>query len=225
MIIAIVQARLGSQRLPGKVLSEVRGKSLLSYIMERLELCEGLDAIKVAVPLKDHEAIYAALKNHKCEVVGVPGDENDVARRFRYVLGEMQDKFPKAFVRLCADSPLIDPVLVDWMIEQYEGGLLTNTKPRTFPAGQCVEIMDAKGFIGLRSGDTKWTAEDREHVTPWFYRNCRFKNTTTPDGKDYSHVNMCIDTYDDFLRVAGVIEKMDRPHTTYGWRELAGMMQ
>lgn len=227
-MLAIIQARLGSKRLPGKVLMKIKGKPLIRYLLERMERCKKLTDIIVAVPARDFMRIQRETANCSCSVIGVPGDENDVARRFRWVLtrpGQYQ-VLPKAFVRICADSPMLDPALVDMMIERFEapenkGMLVTNTQPRTWPAGQCIEIIPTMGFIrGLRDE----TDFDREHVTPAFYRHCTFRNVTNPLG-DFSSANMCVDTAEDFERIKNVIEHMDRPHWSYGWFDLMEMMQ
>jgi spore coat polysaccharide biosynthesis protein SpsF (cytidylyltransferase family) len=118
------------------------------------------------------------------------------------------------------------------MLDQYTQAnrLTTNTQRRTWPQGQCVEILPAKGMGRLesvaRSPGSRFdhlTAYDREHVTPWYYRNCNYTNVENPLG-DFSDVNMCVDTLEDFQRIKETIEKMDRPHITYGWREIAELM-
>lgn len=218
MIVALVQARLNSTRLPGKVLKEINGKPLLRFLTERLAQCSGVDLIVCLVPLSDHFTILEAAGNEHHILLCYPIEENDVWLRYRLALKQIGGA--ETFIRICADSPLIDPSLIDWMIEQHEGGITCNTHPRTFPAGQCIEIIDTDVFL---SGKPE-TAYDREHVTPWYYRNCKYKNVECPLG-DFSKHSMVVDTQDDFDRMETLMGKMQRPAWTYGWRELVEMMQ
>jgi len=213
MIVAIIQARLGSTRLPGKVLMKINGKSLLGYLIERLDRCHGLDKIIVAIPGADLGKIPLAVDQF---CIWQDDDPNDVHRRFVQCI---LNKMPDTVIRICADSPLLDPALVDWMIEQHEGGITTNVKPRTFPAGQCIEIIDTDVFLAGKPG----LDSDREHVMPFYYRTCPYKNVTNPLG-DFSSHSMVVDTQEDFDRIKPAIEKMERPHWTYGWREIVEMM-
>lgn len=217
MLVAIVQARLGSNRLPGKSLMEIDETPLLGHLMRRLQACAGFDISYIAAPMKDADEINDRLYLKRARVIGVDGDENDVWARFVAVLEQTK---PETFIRICGDSPLIDPHLIDWMIEQHEGGITCNTHPRTFPAGQCIEIFDTDIFL---SGKPE-TPYDREHVTPWYYRNCKYKNVVCPDG-DFSNVSMVVDTLEDFNRIEGIIRNMTREHWTYGWRDIVGMMK
>jgi spore coat polysaccharide biosynthesis protein SpsF (cytidylyltransferase family) len=222
-MLAIIQARLGSKRLPGKVLMEIQGKPLLRYLIERLR---GVYPV-VACPLADAPRIMATVGNI-CRVVGVAGDENNVHERFKEVIN-MVDRGGDRFVRICADSPLIDPEVIKYVASHDDHTVVTNTQPRSWPAGQCVECFYMLNFLKSpnyhRFGkQPPMTDEDREHVTPWYYRNNPFLNVTNPDG-DFSHVNMCVDTQEDFDRTAAVISKMTRPHWEYGWRELVDMMK
>lgn len=224
MIPVIIQARLGSTRLPGKILKPIKGRPMIRMMVERLESSRRGTIVMVAVPHHDYVPVFQALEDTNAIVYACGGDENDVVARYRSVLtsGMCHILQPKFFVRLCADSPLIDPVLLDWMIGQYDGGLLTNANPRTFPAGQCIEIMSTQKFLNPPDGNP-WTDSDREHVMPWWYRNSEFKNVTCPDG-DYSHKSMVVDTQEDFDRVRNLVQSMGRPHWSYGWKELAEMI-
>ena len=223
-IVVIVQARLGSRRLPHKILLPIAGRPMISYVLERCLKASRPQSVILATPFEDAKEISKRLdfEDDRLHIMGFSGDENDVASRFRNVLGVLaKRKIPDAFVRVCADSPLIDWVLMDWLIGQYQGGLLCNFQPRTWPPGQCMEIMDSKAF--MRQGDRGFDDSDREHVTQWYYRNCKFTNVANPLG-DFSGTNMCVDTPADFERIKAVIEKMDRHHTLYGWQELVEMM-
>lgn len=241
-MLALIQARLGSKRLPGKVLMEINGKPLLQYVVERVRLA--VHYVVVVCPYSDVREIGRAVD---CNVHAWEGDENDVWSRFRDAILKLEPRGTQEFIRICADSPLIDPAVIKYVMQSHKishpsntslvrglAFLTSNTRPRTWPAGQCVEICDIAGFMtfnkmgrGRKEEDKKgdeMTAYDREHVLPWYYRNCITANVTNPLG-DYSRFNMVVDTQEDFDRINQLILNMDRPHWTYGWRELAGMMQ
>lgn len=236
-IAIIVQARLGSTRLPRKVLAEAGGKPLLSYVVERVRMSR-CSPVVVVCPEGEQREIAAAAAG----AFVYSGPEHDVRERFvRYLQGTVGFQH---FVRICADSPWIDPKVIDYVVAAHRMAwpentslarglafVTSNTKPRSFPAGQCVEVADVAGFLtgnkigrvgrGEPVGDAM-TDSDREHVFPWYYRNCPTANVVNPLG-DYSHVNLCVDTAEDFERFSDVIGRLERPHWAYGWREIAEM--
>lgn len=197
---AIVQARLGSTRLPGKVLMEVKGKPLLRYLVERLNCCKTPDKIIVACPQKDFHQINLAVGD-LVHVFGWDGDEMDVAGRFVACL----EKYPcETFVRVCADSPLIDPTLVDAFVKIYElvpwGYWTSEGLGAVINRAGAVEIVDTVLF---KSFYEDFDEIDREHVTRFFKKEPEYG------------VRLVVDTNKDFEQVKAAIEKMDRPHTQY----------
>lgn len=233
MIPVIIQARLGSTRLPGKVLLPIKGKPMIRMMVERIEMSRLGALPMIACPIDDYEKINDAVAGTNCVVYDFHGPENDVAARFRSVLtrGMCYVLQPKFFVRLCADSPLIDPRLLDEMLTIYmanhAGSFMTNCSPRTFPAGQCIEIMATAPFI--RQGDSPapdgdpWTEYDKEHVFPWWYRRQNFINYTCQDG-DFSNKSMVVDTKEDYDRIRELVENLGSEHWNYGWKELMESM-
>ena len=131
---AIIQARMSSERLPGKVLQQIAGKPMLQYLLERLEHCEVLDGLVVATSVDESDTPITSF----CQRYGVScyrGDLNNVAGRFNDVL----DSYGfDAFVRINGDSPLLDQRLVDKAVElfkQHEADLATNALVRSYPKG------------------------------------------------------------------------------------------
>ena len=109
----IVQARMGSKRLPGKVMMEVNGKPLIGYLLDRAERAELVDGIVVAIPECDLESSLGRFLKFRGTAISV-GPEGDVAKRFAIAL----EKYPcDVFVRLCADSPIVQPEIIDASIE------------------------------------------------------------------------------------------------------------
>ena len=234
MIPVIVQARLGSTRLPGKILMPINGKPMIRIMMERLEKSQLGTIPMIACPEADYDKINAAVEETNCVVYGFHGPENDVAARYRHVLtsGMCHVLQPKLFVRLCADSPLIDPKLLDEMLYLYmtnhAGRFMTNCSPRTFPAGQCIEIMATAPFVmqadrPANDGDV-WTDYDREHVFPWWYRRQMFVNYECQEG-DFSNKSMVVDTQEDYDRIKALVEGLEAEHWNYGWKDLMEAME
>ncbi len=211
----IIQARLGSTRLPGKVLMEIEGKPLLQYLIERLKKCTRVDKIILAIPEND-EAGFADYG--KLDVDGYLGDELDVASRFA---GALKGYPCEAFVRVCADSPLLDPKLVDEAIRLYRDrrpDISCNIHPRTFPMGQCVEVIKTATFLEER---VHFSGSDKEHVTSFFYeRATDYEIVNFEYIKNVSKNSMVVDTQEDFDRVKRIIERCNRPVVEYGWQEL-----
>jgi spore coat polysaccharide biosynthesis protein SpsF len=222
-ILAIVQARMSSSRLPGKVLMEVAGKPLLQYLLERLEQVVGLDGIVVATSIDSSDDPVARF----CLQYGVEcvrGPLDDVADRFRQVLA----KHPcEGFVRVCGDSPLLDSRLVGLAVaafkERGDLDLVTNTLERDHPDGQSVEVVNSATFqrvYGQMSEPGHF-----EHVTLYFYHHRNDFNIVDFKAKeDYSGLSFVVDTAADFAAFAALVARMDRPHWAYdldGLAELA----
>lgn len=211
---AVVHARMSSARLPGKVLREIAGRPLLAYLVERLQHATGLDTIVVATSSDgrdDAVAVFASSRGLACH----RGPLDDVATR---VLEAAERYDLDAVVRLSGDSPLLDQRLVERAVRLFVDGrrcdLVTNVHPRTYPRGQSVEVV---GTDTLRRALDRMTTEDREHVTPFFYRNrtsYRIVNFTSE--QDRSRIGLTVDTEPDARRIEAIIMRMTRPHWEYG---------
>ena len=160
---------MSSRRLPGKVLRPLAGKPALQYLLERLSHCDEVDRVIVATSGEASDDPVAAF----CAAAGAlvhRGPLEDVAARF----GEVAERFElDAFVRVTADSPLLDQALVDRGAALYREGdfdVVTNVYPRsTFPSGQSLEVVRAEAFRRALAGmDDPY---EHEHVTPYFYRH------------------------------------------------------
>ena len=158
----IVQARMGSTRLPGKVMKEVNGKPLIGYLIDRLLQCRNIDKIVVAIPERDLQSSLGIYLGSRPVNIST-GPEDDVAKRFSIAL----KAYPcVAFVRVCADSPLISPHVVDCMAGISGEYWLLGSIP-----GSQAEKFNTKAFleaVPLMAGT------EREHLiavqAPWFGR-------------------------------------------------------
>lgn len=217
-IFAIIQARLSSNRLAGKVLRSVLGKPLLQYILEALKCCRDLDGLMVATSTEPVDDAISAF----CASVGAPcfrGSLTDVAGRFRDLLGAHPCN---AFVRANGDSPLLDHRLVSRGVRIFRDGdwdLVTNTWPRTFPPGQSVEVVRTATFMQTCPRFTE--PDDREHVTRFFYRNPQgFRITNFESGRTWNDLHMAVDEPADFSLFDAVVHRMNKPHWDYSFEEL-----
>ncbi len=221
---AIVQARMSSKRLPGKVLHAVHGRPLLSYLLDRLKKSKQLSGVIVATSSdKSDIPILAYCKEAKIKCVA--GSLNNVAARFKKVLNEEK---MDAFIRISADSPLIDPEIADELISHYRSGgydIATNVLERTFPKGQSIEIIRTELFI--KSFSEMTDPDDQEHVTKFFYRNrnrFRIFNLQSPDS-NFSKINLSIDNQEDLKKFESILQRMRHPMEQYGWAEIVKLYQ
>ncbi len=217
-ICAVIQARMSSQRFPGKVLTKVNGKPLLGYLLESLEHCPGIEDIVVATSDEQSDtpvSQYCRKEKIQC----YRGPLEDVAARF---IGAMETYEMDAFVRVCGDSPLLLPETVNKGITLFETGnyqIVTNTLKRSFPKGQTVEIVEAETY--RNAYPAMKTPGDLEHVTPYFYRNHdKFKIHNFRHKKDCSTMQMSVDCPEELDTVAHILDNMEKPHWQYSVDEL-----
>lgn len=203
--VAILQARMGSTRLPGKILKPILGKPMLAYQLERLGRCRQLDQFIVATTTNPADDTLAAF----CETVSIPvyrGSEQDVLRRYYEAAVNTQ---ADCVVRLTGDCPLIDPSVVDSVILAFQSAepavdYASNTLERTFPRGLDVEVFSVEALA--KAHRTATESYEREHVTPYIYRHPEtFKLLQHRQIKDYSHLRWTVDTPEDFALIEKIL--------------------
>ena len=212
-VAAIVQARTGSTRLPGKVLRDVAGKPLLAYVLERLERAALIDDVVVATSDDPADDALAAFPGVEC----YRGSLDDVTGR---ILGAETSRGVDAFIRISGDSPLLDQSLVDRAVALLDDAdLATNVHPRTFPRGQSVEAFRTEVFA---RGYARMTdPSDLEHVTPFFYRHeDEFRVAPFTHDPNLSELRLVVDTESDLAGFAEIVAAMERPHWDYGLDEV-----
>ena len=198
MTLAIIQARMGSSRLPGKVIEEINGLPLVLHVQRRLRKSKHIDAIIIATPPgKENRPLW----DEGAIPVGV--DENDVLSRYM-VLANMVDA--DTIVRITGDCPLVDHEIVDKTIEALQGhDVATNVHPtRTFAKGSDVEVL-TKGCLFRLNCAAK--GKTREHVTLFMYQNPEnFDISSIYNDTDDSSIVICVDYQEDLDRVRDVLE-------------------
>jgi spore coat polysaccharide biosynthesis protein SpsF len=205
-VVALIQARMGSTRLPGKSLKEVMGKPLLGYLVERVRRCKKLNDIVIATtdsPVDDCLARFARNEN----LSFFRGSEIDVLDRFYQAATLFK---ADVVVRITGDCPLIDPVVVDeaisYFLDQYPlYDYVNNIAPRRYPRGMDTEVFTYQALLETwkRAGSNS----EREHVTPFIYLHPElFRLGHVSCKEDLSSHRWTVDTPEDFALVKKILE-------------------
>lgn len=185
---------MSSKRLSGKVLMPVAGKPIIRHIVD----AAGIDQAVVLTSKDPSDDVLANyLKNEGIEFFR--GSLNNVFGRFCSAIQHYQ---PDWVMRLCADSPFIPNSLIDGIANIPRDGadLVTNIFPRTFPKGHSVEILRSQ--ILVETQKTIFSKTDKEHVTPYFYRNATsYKIISIKQKQSASSECLAIDTSEDYKRL------------------------
>jgi len=194
----VIQARFGSRRFPGKILADFRGKKVLTHVLEAVgQACGKNNVVLATSDQRQDDAVAVFAANGGWAVHR--GSLEDVWSRFRDIAMATDATW---IIRICADSPLMAPSLIETMIQlvRPDLDLITNVHPRSFPHGQSVEILHRRLFEEVRSHPK--TSLDREHVTPHLYRlpGIRILNHTNPLG-DQSHEAWSVEEPGDIERL------------------------
>lgn len=206
-ILAITQARIGSTRLPEKIMKKINGETLLEIHLKRILQSKLITKLKVATTIEP-DAIQIVDICDKLGIETYRGSLNNVLERF-YMTA--LPELPDWIVRLTSDCPLIDPVVIDKVINHAISknfDYVSNTLQPTYPDGIDVEVFK---FTALEKAYREATlTSELEHVTPYIWKNSTYKGGSlfTSDcvvnKKDFSAIRLTVDTIDDFQ----VIEKL-----------------
>jgi len=215
-----VFARMSSSRLPGKALREIGGRPLLSRVIERCRAARHVSKIVVATSSQAEDDPIAELAAREGTFL-FRGALDDVAGR---ALAAACEIGCERFVRISGDSPFVDAETIDAMVgapENVGADLATNIFPRSSPPGLSVEIIRTQSLAhGLAEG---MTPNDREHVTPWFYRNAetlKIVNFRSPDVYP-ANVRLTVDTLDELIRANEIAARLARPYAAASGLEIA----
>jgi spore coat polysaccharide biosynthesis protein SpsF (cytidylyltransferase family) len=210
-IIAIIQARMTSRRLPGKALINVHGKPLLSFLIERVKNCTLIDDAILATsshPSDDPLEIFA--KNQSIAVYR--GSLENVAER---LCNAARSNQADGLVRICGDSPLIDPNLIDQLVYLFRSSpgvdLVTNVQTRTFPKGQSIEVISVSALESKVSAGL--TEEEKEHATLSFYKSSDQSNKlSVTRSPDISSVQLSVDNKRDLKIFEAITRFLGEPY-------------
>ncbi len=216
-IIALVQARMGSTRLPNKVMKPViDGIPMIELLLSRLSKAEEVSQIVVATSVDPRNQPLVRHINdlgYACE----QGSENDVLDRF---VQAAQAHQADVVVRVTGDCPLVDPDLVDEAIRQFKQAKVdyfSNTNPPTYPDGLDLEVCT---FAALKKAWQETNEPfDREHVTPYLRENVQFSKAVMQYSKDLSTLRWTVDEPADFTVIEAVFRHF-HPRTDFSWKEV-----
>lgn len=219
--VAIIQARMGSTRLPGKVMKTILGKPMLWHIVRRLKLVQGLDDVVVATSDQTVDEPICSF----CRDAGIPcftGSESDVLDRFyRTAIQFTADPV----IRITGDCPFVDPAVVGKLLSLYANkeydhlGVATGAGALFLDGGRFPDGLDAECF-SFAALEKAWQEAvhplDREHVTPYIWRNKDlFRCGLLKSDQDYSQLRWTVDNEADFKLVSSVYENLYREDTVF----------
>lgn len=218
-VVALIQARMGSTRLPNKVMKPIGGVPMIELLLSRLSRATEVDQIVVATSVDERNqplAEHVRRLGYACE----QGSENDVLDRFVQAARKHQ---ADVVVRITGDCPLVDPGLVDEAIRRFKAAnvdYFSNTSPPTYPDGLDIEVCTFKALEQASRETSKLF--DHEHVTPYLREPGRFKTAAMQHSQDLSALRWTVDEPADFV----VIEKVFRhfhPRTDFTWAEVLNL--
>ncbi|MEK7773701.1 MAG: glycosyltransferase family protein [Deltaproteobacteria bacterium] len=215
-VVAIIQARMSSTRLPGKVMKEICGHPVLFHVVNRLRSSRLIERVMVATTVEPSDDVI----ERWC------GDNNVACHR-----GSMQDVLERYYeaakkagagtiVRITADCPLIDPEIVDMVIEKFSAGAFDHAgTEQSYPDGLDTEVFSfqalEKAFYGAR------LASEREHVTPYIWKNGDiFRLAAVRNAADLSHMRWTVDDEKDFTLVTRIFEGFKCAGRAFNMKEI-----
>lgn len=223
--VIVVQARMTSERLPGKVLKTVLGKPLLEYQIERMRRIRLADAIIIATTVNRTDDPVTDL----CDRLDIPyfrDSEHDVLSRYYHTaLAAGAD----TVVRLTADCPLIDPVLVDDVIREYKDNFpkydyVCNNQLRSYPRGLDAEVFSMDSLSkAFRNASHE---AEREHVTPYMYNTKgRFNIKTLVCEPNHGKHRWTVDTIEDFELIEKIISALYPSNSEFSWEDVLDLIE
>jgi spore coat polysaccharide biosynthesis protein SpsF len=209
----IIQARTGSTRLPGKVLKELCGKPVLWHVWNRVSRARKVDDIIIATTTLPEDNLIQDF----CELNNISfyrGSSNDVLSRYYYAA---QKYNAETIIRITADCPVIDPIIIDNMINVYQAetiDYMSNGMVRTFPRGLDAEIFSFS--ILERTHNEAKLEYEREHVTPYIYKHPEiFSLKSFLNNIDLSFHRWTLDTEEDFELIKIIYDSLYSKETIF----------
>jgi spore coat polysaccharide biosynthesis protein SpsF len=226
-VVAILQARMGSTRLPGKVLLPAAGKSLIRHMLDRVRRSTAIDELWVATSVDRANDPLAK----EVEIAGIPvfrGSENDVLSRYAAVAERTGADW---VIRLTGDCPLHDPAIIDAVVRfasdhSSEFDYVCNSLRPTYPDGLDVEVFTGASLA--RAAKEVTTAMQREHVTPFIHRYhdgpgpFRVGHFIGP--ADFSHLRWTVDEPADYEVVKEIFEALYPDNPEFGWMDVLALV-
>jgi glutamate-1-semialdehyde 2,1-aminomutase len=218
-VVAVVQARMGSTRLPNKVMKHIGGVPMIELLLARLGMAKRVDQIVLATST-DERNLPLVEHVQKLGYVCVRGSENDVLQRYLDAAAEVD---ADVLVRITGDCPLVDPVLVDRAIDEFLSQSVdyhSNTSPATFPDGLDIEVFTMGAL--KRAASESEDPFDHEHVTPYLRKPGLFKTSAMLNGEDLSGLRWTVDEPADFEVISQVFQHF-APDVRFSWKQVLNL--
>jgi spore coat polysaccharide biosynthesis protein SpsF len=224
-IVATVEARMTSTRLPGKVLLPAAGEPLLTHLLRRVLAVDGISDVVVATTVNTaDDPIVACAIQHGAQAYR--GSEDDVLGR---VTCAAEERSADVVVALTADNPLVDPHIICMVLDahlQYGTSITANNFEQTFPDGMDVQVMSIEALRAAR--DLAETASDHEHLTQvirshpeQFSRH----NVLAPEGFFMPELSVTVDEPDDYRLVCEIVERLGSVNPIFGCEALIALIR
>ena len=212
---------MGSTRLPGKVMLDLRGKTVLARVIERVQQAKLTGRVVVATTTKPADNPIV----EECRRLGVEifrGSEDDVLDRYYQASLELE---AEAIVRICSDSPLTDPEIIDRTIQLFMNSgadYASNALTRRYPLGLDVEVMTQKTLE--RCWKSARAFHQRSHVTSFVYENpAQFNILRVTGDIDYGRYRWTLDTPEDYAFLQAVYRRMHDPDQ-FSWHDVLALL-
>jgi spore coat polysaccharide biosynthesis protein SpsF len=220
--VAFIQARMGSTRLPGKVLLDLGGATVLARVVRRLQRSQQINQIVVATTTAPADEVIVS----ECDRLQVPsfrGSQADVLDRY-YQAARLYSA--GTVVRVTSDCPLIDPKLVDETIRAFmdkRADYASNDFPRTYPRGLDTEVFTSAALE--RAWREAREPYEREHVTPYLYEHPEmFRLASSRGDVDYSHYRWTLDTPEDLNLLRAIYCRFNN-RDDFRWDDVIALME
>ena len=225
-IIAIIQARMGSNRLPGKVMQDICGQPMLMWVVKRAGMARTLEKVVVAVTTNDEDKIIETFCS-TYKIACFRGSPADVLDRFYQAACLF---YADVIVRLTADCPFVDPDLIDETVHAFldsKVDFTANRLPppfaRTYPIGLDVEVVSMAAL--RRAWKEATQLHEREHVLPYLYEMPgRFKILTLDLPQDLGSLRWTVDTPQDLEFIRQVADRL-KCRFDFSWRDVLKVLQ
>ncbi|MED1872999.1 glycosyltransferase family protein [Brevibacillus borstelensis] len=222
--VAIIQARMGSTRLPGKVLKTLVDKSVLAHVVDRAQAIDGIDEVVVATTTNaEDDAIVEETK--RLGAAFYRGSETDVLARYYEAARAYQ---ADVVMRITSDCPLLDPEVSGLVLRNFHAedtfDYVSNTLERSYPRGLDTEVFTFDALTTAFMEAKEY--HQREHVTPYLYENSlRFHCKSVRSETDYSRYRWTLDTPEDWELIVRMYEHLYEPDKLFAWKDSLALME
>ena len=216
-VAVILQARMGSSRLPGKVLADISGRPMLQFIIERLQRSSSVDEIILATTDSSSDDTLAE-SGHALGLKLIRGNQRDVLARYALATALTDAQI---LVRITGDCPFVDPDLLDEMVAEFKLSsdidYLSNCAPPSYPDGLDIEIFSRDVLLMAEAECINHT--QREHVTPWIRESNRCRIASKQNEVDISSSRWTVDEPEDLEVIRAVVDHFEG-RSDFTWQQV-----